>query len=192
MPFSLVVIGTSLGGLSALRIMLEGLPEQFPAAIAIVQHRDRRSGETLSRSLQQESRLPILEVEDKEPICPGCVYLAPADYHLLVEPGQFSLSVDPPVSFAKPSIDVLFESAAEIYQSKAIGVVLTGANQDGAQGLAKIKKRGGFTIVQDPRTAECASMPEAAISISEVDRILPLKKIPRLLVHLCSPASLNL
>lgn len=187
MPFAIVVIGTSLGGLSALRIMLQGLPGDFPVAIAIVQHRDRRSGATLSRTLQQESRLPILDVEDKEQIRPGCVYLAPADYHLLVEPEQFSLSIDPPVSFAKPSIDVLFESAAEAYQSRAIGIVLTGANHDGAEGLAKIKARGGFTIVQDPRTAECPSMPEAAISRSLVDRILPLDQISPFLVTLCSP-----
>ncbi|MER3434584.1 MAG: chemotaxis protein CheB [Leptolyngbya sp. ERB_1_1] len=186
MPFAMVVIGTSLGGLSALRIMLQALPGQFPAPIAIVQHRDRKSGEALSRTLQQESRLPILDVEDKEPIRPGCIYLAPADYHLLVEPEQFSLSIDPPVAYAKPSIDVLFESAAEIYQSKTIGVVLTGANQDGAEGLAKIKARGGFTIVQDPRTAECPSMPEAALAKSVVDRVLPLERIPPLLVALCS------
>ncbi|MBW4527428.1 MAG: chemotaxis protein CheB [Phormidium tanganyikae FI6-MK23] len=187
MPFVLVVVGTSLGGLSALRIMLQALPGGFPAAIAIVQHRDRSSGEALSRTLQQESRLPILDVEDKELIRPGCVYLAPAAYHLLVEPGQFSLSVDPPVAFAKPSIDVLFESAAEVYQSSTIGVVLTGANRDGAEGLAKIKARGGFTIVQDPRTAECASMPEAAISKSIVDRVLPIDQISPLLVTLCPP-----
>lgn len=186
MAFTLIVIGTSLGGLSALRIMLQGLPGEFSTAIAIVQHRDRRSGDSLSRTLQQESRLPILEVEDKEPIRAGCVYLAPADYHLLVDAEQFSLSVDPPVAFAKPSIDVLFESAAEIYQSRTIGVVLTGANHDGAEGLAKIKARGGFTIVQDPRTAECSSMPEAAIAKSIVDRVLPLERIPPLLVTLCS------
>lgn len=187
MPCVLVVVGTSLGGLSALRIMLQAIPGGFPAAIAIVQHRDRRSGEALSRTLQQESRLPIFDVEDKEQIRPGCVYLAPAGYHLLVEPGQFSLSIDPPVSFSKPSIDVLFESAAEIYQSHTIGVILTGANHDGAEGLAKIKARGGFTIVQDPRTAECAAMPEAAISKGIVDRVLPLDQIPPLLVALCSP-----
>jgi two-component system chemotaxis response regulator CheB len=167
--------------------MLEGLPEHFPIAIAIVQHRDPASGESLTHTLQKESRLPIVDVEDKEPICPGCVYLAPANYHLLVEPEQFSLSVDPLVSFARPSIDVLFESAAEAYRSSTIGVVLTGANQDGAQGLAKIKANGGYTIVQEPRTAECASMPEAAISQSVVDQILPLKQIPPLLVTLCSP-----
>ncbi|MBE9012514.1 chemotaxis protein CheB [Pseudanabaenaceae cyanobacterium LEGE 13415] len=186
MAFAIVVVGTSLGGLSALRIMLQALPGSFQLAIAIVQHRDRNSGEALSRTLQQESRLPILDVEDKQPIRPGYVYLAPADYHLLVEPEQFSLSVDPPVSFAKPSIDVLFESAAEVYQSSTIGVVLTGANHDGAEGLAKIKARGGFTIVQDPRTAECPSMPEAAISKSVVDRVLPLEQISPLLVKLCS------
>lgn len=186
MAFAIVVVGTSLGGLSALRIMLQALPGDFNVAIAIVQHRDRRSGEALSRTLQQESRLPILDVEDKQPIRPGYAYLAPADYHLLVEPGQFSLSVDPPVCFAKPSIDVLFESAAEVYQSTTIGIILTGANQDGAEGLAKIKARGGYTIVQDPRTAECPVMPEAALAKSVVDRVLPLEQISPLLVKLCS------
>jgi two-component system, chemotaxis family, protein-glutamate methylesterase/glutaminase len=182
----LVVIGTSLGGLSALRTMLQGVPGHFTAAIAIVQHRDRGSTEMLSRILQQDSALLIVEVEDKQPIRPGFVYLAPPNYHLLVDRDCFSLSVDPPVGFARPSIDVLFESAAEVYGQNVIGVLLTGASQDGAAGLAEIKARGGKAIVQDPRTAECPIMPEAAISKSSVDHVLPLVQIPPLLIMLCS------
>jgi two-component system, chemotaxis family, protein-glutamate methylesterase/glutaminase len=186
MKISLVTIGTSLGGLSALGTMLQDVPEHFTAAIAIVQHRDQGSTKMLSQILQQESALPISDVEDKEPICPGHVYLAPPNYHLLVESEHFSLSVDPPVAFSRPSIDVLFESAAEVYGQAVIGVVLTGANQDGAEGLAQIKAHGGKTIVQDPRTAECAIMPEAAIAKSSVDYVLPLQQIPPMLVTLCA------
>ena len=105
---------------------------------------------------------------------------------MLVEPGLFSLSIDAPVTFARPSIDVLFESAAGVYQDRVIGVILTGANHDGAQGLAQIKARGGYTIAQDPRTADCPIMPEAAISTSLIDRIVPLNQIAALLVALCS------
>jgi two-component system, chemotaxis family, protein-glutamate methylesterase/glutaminase len=184
--FSLVVIGTSLGGLSALRIMLKGIPEYFPAAIAIVQHRDRASTQLLRQILQQESALPLLEVEDKEPIRFGSIYLAPPDYHLLVELGHFSLSVDPPVAYARPSIDVLFDSAASVYGRSVIGIVLTGANQDGAAGLAQIKAKGGITIVQDPQTAECPLMPKAAILKSSVDYVLPLNQIPPMLLRLCA------
>lgn len=186
MAFSLVVIGTSLGGLSALRIMLKGIPEYFPAAIVIVQHRDRESTKMLSRILQQESALPLVEVEDKELIHFGTIYLAPPDYHLLVELGHFSLSVEPPVNFARPAIDVLFESAATVYGRSVIGIVLTGANQDGAAGLAQIKARGGLTIVQDPRTAECPMMPEAALAKSPVDYVLPLSQISPMLLTLCA------
>ncbi|MCU0548247.1 MAG: chemotaxis protein CheB [Leptolyngbya sp. Prado105] len=178
-------MGTSLGGLSALQTMLKGVPEHFTAAIAIVQHRDRGSTEMLSRILQQESVLPVLEVEDKEPICPSSVYLAPPDYHLLVESECFSLSVDPPVAFSRPAIDVLFESAAKAHRQRVVGVILTGANQDGAAGLAAIKANGGTAIVQDPRTAECPIMPEAALSRSQVDYVVPLHQISSILVTLC-------
>jgi two-component system chemotaxis response regulator CheB len=183
---ALVAVGTSLGGLSALRSMLQGVPGYFAVPIAIVQHRDRGSTDMLSRILQQGSALTVLEVEDKEPIRPGFVYLAPPNYHLLAESEYFSLSVDPPVAFARPSIDVLFESAAKVYAQSVIGVILTGANQDGAAGLAQIKAQGGTTIVQDPRTAECPIMPEAAIARSSVDYVLPLNQIPSMLVTLCS------
>jgi two-component system chemotaxis response regulator CheB len=188
MAFGIVVIGTSLGGLSALKVLLAELPQGFPLPIAIVQHRHKDSKNTMTAFLQQQSAMPLREVEDKEEIEPGYVYFAPADYHLLIEPGYFTLSTDEPVCFARPSIDVLFESAADVYQEKTIGVILTGANQDGAKGLAAIKARGGFVIVQDPATAEGNMMPASALAITAVDKILPLSEIAAQLVSLSAPA----
>jgi two-component system chemotaxis response regulator CheB len=183
--FKIVVIGTSLGGLSALKIILGKLPGDFLVPIAIVQHRHKESNNTLQELLQESTLLPIREVEDKDEILPGHIYLAPADYHLLVELGHFALSTDEPVSYARPSIDVLFESAADVYTDQVIGVILTGANQDGMQGLKKIKVRGGLTIVQEPTTAESDIMPEAAISAVTVDWILTLSNIASQMVKLC-------
>ena len=185
MSFEFVVIGTSLGGLSALQTIIGNLPADFLVPIAIVQHRHKNSDSTLQELLQENSFLPIQEVEDKDEILPGQVYLAPPDYHLLVEAGYFALSIDEPVSYARPSIDVLFESAADIYAEQVIGVILTGANQDGTQGLKKVKARGGMAIVQEPATAESSIMPAAAISAVKVDGILPLSEIASLLVKLC-------
>jgi two-component system chemotaxis response regulator CheB len=185
--FKLVVIGTSLGGLSALKVLLSGLPANFPVAIAVVQHRHKDSEDMMSSFLQPYITLPIREVVDKDDLLPGTVYVAPADYHLLVDPGYFTLSTDAPVSYARPSIDVLFESAADVYGEFVIGIVLTGANQDGAKGLAAIKAQGGSTIVQEPATAESPSMPTAAIATAVVDWILPLPKIAPHLINLCQP-----
>lgn len=186
MAFEIVVVGTSLGGLTALKVLLGGLPKEFPLPIAVVQHRHKESEHSLSRFLQQFIELPIQEVEDKDELLSGRIYLAPADYHLLVEQGCFVLSTDEPVLYARPSIDVLFESAADAYAEKTIGVILTGANHDGAQGLARIKDCGGWTIVQDPVTAESAVMPKAAIAKTSVDAILPLEEIAPYLVKLCT------
>lgn len=185
--FKLVVIGTSLGGLSALKVLLSGLPANFPAAIAVVQHRHKDSEDMMSSFLRPYVALPIQEVVDKDDLLPGTVYIAPADYHLLVEVGYFTLSTDEPVSYARPSIDVLFESAADVYGKFVIGIVLTGANQDGAKGLAAIKAQGGSTIVQEPATAESATMPAAAIAAAVVDWILPLPEIAPHLINLCQP-----
>lgn len=187
MAYDLITIGTSLGGLSALKTLLKSLPRGFPSAIAIVQHRHRESDQALSAFLQQFTVLPVHEVEDKEHIQPGHVYFAPSDYHLLVEFGYFSLSVDDPVSYARPSIDVLFESAADAYTQRLIGVILTGANQDGVQGLLSLKAQGGIAIVQDPNTAESPVLPNAAIAAVKVDWVLPLSKIAPHLIHLCAP-----
>lgn len=186
MIFELVVIGASWGGLKATEILLSGLPKDFPLAIAIAQHRHRNARELLTELLQQHSVLPVVEVEDKLAIVPGHVYLAPADYHLLVEPGNFALSTEAPVHYSRPSIDLLFESAADAYTHRAIGVILTGANQDGAQGLAALKTRGGLAIVQEPTEAESSFMPTAAIAATQVDHILPLAKIAPCLIKLAN------
>lgn len=187
MAFELVVVGTSLGGLRALEVLLAGLPKSFPASMVIVQHRHKDSEYTLSALLQQQTSLPLIEPEDKEVILPGHIYLAPADYHLLIESPDdrsasqqlpyFTLSTDAPVEYARPSIDVLFHSAADAYAEKVIGVILTGSNQDGAQGLAQIKARGGLAVVQAPATAESPTMPKAAINAVAVDWILSLVEI---------------
>jgi two-component system chemotaxis response regulator CheB len=184
MATELVVIGTSLGGLSALEILLRALPREFPLPIAVVQHRLADSDDTLSLVLQIHCALPVVEPDDKDPIEPGRVYIAPADYHLLVDRGSFSLSTEAKVCYARPSIDVLFESAAESYGEGVIGVILTGASRDGSYGLSKIKERGGVTVVQDPATAESPTMPEAAIAAAKVDRVLPLQDIAAFL-NLC-------
>lgn len=187
MRAELVVIGTSLGGLAALKAVLGSLAADFAVPIAVVQHRHRESDHSLRDVLRQFLRLPLTEVEDKDAIEPGRVYLAPPDYHLLVDRGHFALSTDAPVLYARPSIDVLFESAADTYGAATIGVVLTGANYDGAKGLARIQASGGQAIVQDPATAEGRVMPEAAIAAVPQAVMLPLSAIaPYLTLH-CAP-----
>ena len=151
MRYAAVVIGVSAGGIEALKIILPALPACFPLPIAIVQHRDQRSDSFLATYLNKMSGIVVTEAEDKEPLCSGRVYLAPAGYHLLIEADRsFSLSVDPRVNYSCPSIDVLFESAAEVFAESLIGIVLTGANSDGAHGLKRIKDRGGLAVVQYP------------------------------------------
>jgi two-component system chemotaxis response regulator CheB len=180
----MIVVGASLGGLRALLRVLKGLPSTFTVPIAVVLHRHKDSDETLLQMLQQESPLPALEPLDKELVLPGRIYLAPADYHLLVERTHFCLSIDDPVRFARPSIDVLFDSAAEAFGGATIALVLTGANSDGAGGAAHIKAQGGRVIVQAPDTAEAPQMPQAVIAVLNPDYILPLDRIGRLLVEL--------
>ena len=136
------MIGTSWGGLSALREIVGGLPPDFAIPVVLVQHRHRQSDHVLPTLLQDRTRLSVCEVEDKMPIESGRVYVAPADYHLLVERGHFSLSTDEPVRYSRPSIDVTFQSAADSYGAHVVGVVLTGANSDGAPGLRRIHARG--------------------------------------------------
>ena len=185
----IVVVGTSLGGLHAVGALLSGLPEEFPLPVVIAQHRKPGSEDRLSALLQEHTALPVAEANDKEAIVPGRVYLAPADYHLLIDAASFCLSTEAPVEYARPSINVLFESAADAYRGRTIGVILTGTGQDGARGLARIKERGGLAVVQDPATAEASAMPEAAIAATEVDQILPLAEIATFLNALSSPRS---
>lgn len=183
--FEIVVIGCSMGGMHALQVIFESIPQDFPLPIAVVQHRYKTSNEGLPAFLRRHSNLKVVDADDKLWVQPGTVYLAPANYHLMVERGELSLSVDEAVAYSRPSIDVLFESAADAYGSGVIGVILTGANSDGARGAARIKKRGGFVLAQDPATAESPAMPQAAIDAARVDRILPLDRIGPFLVELC-------
>jgi two-component system chemotaxis response regulator CheB len=185
----LIVIGCSLGGMYALEEIFGSLSTDFCIAIAIVQHRHRHSSENLPAYFRRKTHLRVVDVEDKQWIKPGFVYLAPANYHLLVERGAFSLSVDDTVGHSRPSIDVLFESAADAYRETLIGVILTGANGDGSRGVRQIKRRGGFVIAQDPSTAEAPVMPQSAIDTGHVDRILPLQQIGPFLVELCRDSS---
>jgi two-component system chemotaxis response regulator CheB len=187
MTFEIVVVGTSTGGLKALQTLLSGLPAEFPLSIVIVQHRGTGTENGLSEFLSKTSNVPVSEPEDKEPLLPGHAYLAPRDYHLLIENRSFALSTDPAVGFARPSIDVLFESAADQYQQRTIGVILTGANRDGARGLAAIKSRGGITVVEDPSSAVCPEMPEAALARTDADWILDLPDIAPRLQQLLEP-----
>lgn len=188
MAVELVVVGTSYGGLAALQVVLPALARDFPLPVVVVQHRGKDS-DNLCEFLQKHSALPLLEPNDKEAIAPGHVYLAPRDYHLLVERDGFALSTEAPVGYARPSVNVLFESAADIYQAHTVGVILTGANADGARGLAKIKAYGGLCVVEDPASAESRGMPQAAIAATQVDAILPLQKIAPYLNQLCQHES---
>jgi len=174
---AIVVIGCSLGGYNALRIILRALPRDYPLPVAIVQHRGVDTVDLLARALQELTQLPVREAEDKEPIIPGCVYVGPSDYHLLVDAGRFALSTDAKVLAARPSIDVLFESAADAYLERVVAVILTGASRDGSMGAARVKSKGGVVVVQDPATAECAVMPASVVQTCAVDRVLPLDGI---------------
>ena len=187
MAYELVVVGCSWGGLAALGRLLDHLPDGVDLPIVVAQHRgpDALRG-ALAATLQRGLARPVLEVEDKDPIAPGRIYLAPPDYHLLVEPGSFALSVDEHVQYARPSIDVLFESAADAYGERVIGVVLTGANDDGADGLARIVARGGAAVVQDPATAEAPEMPKAALAAAPQATVLPLDRIGPHVAQLCA------
>jgi len=180
--YSVVAVGTSWGGLSAMTKLLGGLPQDFPIPIVMVQHRGKDSDELLSQLLQDSTELTVCEIEDKDSLAPGRVHIAPANYHVMLEPGYATLTVEEPVRFSRPSIDVMFDSAAATYGPTAIGVVLTGANEDGARGLAHIVERGGRALVQDPKTAEVPIMPKAAIKAAPSAEVLPLDRLaPRLI-----------
>lgn len=168
-----IVVGGSSGAIDALMHLLPALPATLSAAVLIVLHlpRDRRS--LLADIFRQRCVLPVREAQDKDPITPGTVYFAPPDYHLLVDEGpRLALSVDPPVHYSRPSIDVLFESAADQYAEQLVGILLSGANEDGARGLQAIQAAGGFTLVQDPASALMPAMPQAAIARGAAQHVL--------------------
>jgi two-component system, chemotaxis family, protein-glutamate methylesterase/glutaminase len=186
----LVVLGASWGGLRALRTLLGGLSADFAASIVLVQHRSPQSHPTALRELLDAAGpLPVREVDDKEPLEPAHVYIAPPGFHTLVDGDHLELSVEPAVEHSRPSIDVLFETAAEARRERCVGVVLTGANADGAAGLARIVELGGTAIVQDPETAERPEMPAAALQAVPTARVASVEEIALLLVRLCSPSA---
>lgn len=175
----IILIGASAGGLAAFSNLLPMICDVLPAAVIIVQHMRSDSDSYLCEHLDRICKLPVHEAEDKMVVTPGHIYIAPPGYHLLLEcdAKSFALSVDEPVNYSRPSIDVLFESAARAWGSQVIGIVLTGANKDGANGLVKIKEAGGIVIVQDPNEADYPAMPKAAIRACEVDHVARLEDI---------------
>ena len=175
--YDIVVVGTSWGGLAALRTLVGGLPDSFQMAVTLVQHRHKDSDHVLRALLQERSSLRVYEVEDKMPLEHGHIYVAPPNYHTLIEPGHFALSTDAPVRFSRPSIDVTFSSAADSYAHRTVGIVLTGANADGSEGLRRISDRGGLAVVQDPDTAESPTMPAAARKAVPRARVMSLEGI---------------
>ena len=186
---SAVVIGCSAGGVHALRVMLGGLNHQLPVPVIIVCHTASEDDTSmLAEVLRHHTRLPVVEAEERHLPQPGVIHLAPAGYHLLIEAdGCFGLSVDERVCYCRPAIDVLFETAAAYYRQQLIGVVLTGANDDGAQGLKAIRQQQGKGIVQQPQDAEAPAMPEAALRIAGADHVVALGDIAALINRYCLP-----
>ena len=184
MPYSIVAMGTSWGGLSAMIKVLGGLPAEFSIPIVVVQHRSKDSDRLLVQLLKDATPLNVCDVGDKDALSAGTVHVAPANYHTLIESGYLSLSTEEPVRYSRPSIDVMFSSAADAYGPETLGVVLTGANEDGASGLADIVKRGGRALVQDPKTAEVRVMPDAAIRAAPTAEVLPLDGLALRLLEL--------
>ena len=171
-------MGASAGGMEALATVLSALPEEFPLPVIVVQHVSPDHHADMAACFARHVAIPAGEAQDKGAVQGAHVYFAPPNYHLLVEPDRtFSLSVDEPEHFARPSIDVLFETAARAWTTRLIGVLLTGSNRDGAEGMVAIKRYGGLTIAQDPATAAYPVMPKAAIDAGAVDRILTIEEI---------------
>ena len=180
-----MVAGMSTGGLGAMKELLSALPASFPVPILLVQHISPDTAETMAALVDQWTSLRVKEADDGESPRPGVVYLAPANYHLQVEPdGRLSLSTDPPVNYSRPSVDVLFETAASAYGRALAGIILTGAGFDGAQGLKRIRERGGLALVQDPEDAVCPSMPRAALQAVRPDYVSRLAELPELMIKL--------
>jgi two-component system chemotaxis response regulator CheB len=180
-----IVVGGSAGAFEALSRLLADLPGEFTVPIVIVLHLPRHRPSTLPKVLADEIGQPVREPQDKEPVASSTIYVAPADYHLLIDAGcVFALSVDEPVNFSRPSIDVLFESAADVLGARLAGILLSGANADGARGLKAIEEAGGLAIVQAPDDASSPEMPNAAIALCEHARVLSIRDIREYLLQL--------
>lgn len=183
--FRAIVIGVSTGGVKALKSLFAALKADFPLPILVVSHILPQADNGLAILLDSYSAIKVKEADCGDFLQPGMAYLAPANYHLLVDHNaQISLSVDPPVNFARPSVDVLFESAAFAFKDELIGIILTGAGSDGSNGLLQIKNYGGITIVQNPDDAEMNGMPVSALSLISPDFVSTLQEIPKLLSNL--------
>jgi two-component system chemotaxis response regulator CheB len=187
-----IVVGASAGGVDALSLLFPALPVGLAAPVFVVLHLPRERPSLLVEIFQPKCALPIREAEDKEPVEAGTIYFAPPDYHLLIDEGpQIALSADAPVQFSRPSVDVLFESAADCYGARLLAVVLTGANEDGAAGVAAVQRAGGITLVQCPDSAQSPSMPEAAIRRVAPTYVLPLDAMVALLRTLAPAEALQ-
>jgi len=185
MRYRAIVVGASAGGIEAFGRIIGKLPALFSLPIILVQHLHKDQDSTLARFYNDRTLLKVEEAEEKENILPGHIYVAPPDYHLLLERDEtFSLSVDEKVNYSRPSIDVLFESAADVYGAELVGVLLTGANHDGARGLQRIRKHGGLTLVEDPATAKFPEMPRSALACTDIDYIFPLDELGEFLLTL--------
>ena len=183
--FAAVVIGASAGGVNALLDILPGLPKAYPYPVVVVLHVMKGRQNQLAEVFQQRLAVRVLEAADKDELRPGTLYFAPAGYHLSVEEGGLlSLSQEEPVHFARPAIDITMQSAADVYGEQLVGILLTGANQDGAAGMAAIGAAGGLTVVQDPAEAQVAVMPNEAIRLRQPDLVLTLQEIRNLLLKL--------
>lgn len=185
--YDLVLIGASSGGLEALIGLLQALPESYclPTIVVLHQRANRESG--VPEMLSRYTHLEVFEPDDKQKIETGTMYIAPPNYHLLIEPDRtIGLSLDAPMNYSRPSIDMAFTSAAEVYGDALIGCIFTGANSDGAQGVAQIKRRGGLVLVQDPEQATVHTMPLSAIRKTAVDAVLSLEEIAGRLAAECA------
>lgn len=183
--YQAIVLGASAGGMHVVKALVTALPKDFSLPLLIVQHIADTSDSVWPELLNEHSKVRVKEADEKEPVEPGTVYLAPPNYHLLVESDHtLTLTVDERVNYARPAIDVLFETAADAYREQLIGIVCTGANFDGAKGLQRIKELGGLAIVQDPETAEVPTMPQAAIQATVPDYVLPPEGIIKLLLDI--------
>ena len=183
--YKIIAIGSSAGGLYALSVILEGLPSDYPVPVVIVQHRSKNQNSLLEDVLQKKCMIKIKQADEKEIIESGFVYIAPPDYHLLIESDRtFSLSSEKPENFSRPSINALFETAAIAFEETLIGIILTGSNDDGAGGILAIKTCGGLTIAQHPEEAKFPLMPEASIATKAVQHVWSLKEIKNFLLSI--------
>lgn len=183
--YAAAVVGGSSGAIEALLTVLPGLPATLQAAVLVVMHMPRDSRNRLVEVFRPHSALPVQEAQDREPVRPGTVYFAPPDYHLLLDQGpRIALSVDPPVHYSRPSIDVLFESAADLYGDQLMAILLSGANEDGARGVQAVHAAGGLVVVQEPASAAVSAMPLAAMARVHARHVLPPKGIAALIADL--------